>query len=67
MELKENSFLARYYKFMFNGGLPKDFCTLFWNTLIATFLLPIAIPAIIAKSEFWDRNPLILKFLIGLI
>jgi hypothetical protein len=68
MELKSNSFIAHYYRFMFNDKLPKDFCTLFWNTLISIILFPVAISAAIPlwKYENWDDRKLISKFIHGL-
>ena len=64
MEINKNSFLARYYMFMFDD-LPKDFCTLFWNTLIATIFLPITI--VIFWIPNWSKKSMIVKILYGII
>ncbi len=67
MELKENSFLAKYYRFMFDN-LPKDFCTLFWNILFATIFFPLTI-AYYPFAESWNKNafPLVVRAIFGAI
>src|SRR6478609_476468 len=66
MEINKNSFLARYYMFMFNNNLPKDFCTLFWNTPLSIILIPLAIPYRIDKNE-WFNSSLTLKTIFGTV
>lgn len=61
MEIKSNSWIAIYYRWMFNDKLPNDFCTLFWNTLLSLCSLPLTIPAYLTSfafgNEVWnDRN-----------
>ena len=66
MEINKNSFLARYYMFMFDS-LPDNFCILFWNTLISIILLPFTLMYRTVSGQYdWDMNPLILKTIYGI-
>jgi hypothetical protein len=52
---------------MFNGKLPMDFCTLFWNTLFSVVLLPFTIIAAFPlwKSDCFDDRILFGKWFNG--
>jgi len=45
--------------------LPKDFCTLFWNTLIATIFLPITIIGFWIPE--WNKKFMVIKILYGVL
>lgn len=53
MELSENSFVAKYYKWIFHNVLPMDFCTLFWNTLFSIAFFPVII---ITRLPLWGNT-----------
>lgn len=56
--------LARYYKWMFNGKLSQDFCTLFWNMLFSVLLLPFILVAAFPlwSDSCWKETTLAGKF-----
>lgn len=58
MTLDPNSLLGRYYRWMFRGKLPNDFCTLFWNMLLGVLFLPITFivwpVSLLFRSDGWN-------------
>ena len=70
MNFNTNSFLARYYRWMFRGTLPNDFCTLFWNTLLSVIFLPmtcLVYPVdLLFRTDKWESS-LAGKVVIGMI
>src|SRR5258705_3952614 len=67
--LKANSFIGRFYKFMFDDTLPETTCQLYRNTILSILLLPMAISAAfpLRKDESWDQKTLIGKWFNGCI
>lgn len=69
MTIQTTSFIAKYYRWMFRGELPNNFCTLFWNTLFSVIFLPctiIVFPVAMLFDEYiWHWSSLSAKIFRG--
>jgi hypothetical protein len=69
---KRASWYGAYYKWMFRGELPNNFCVFFWNSLLSIIFLPCTIllgliALTMPKEETWWDYRLFGKVFFGLI
>lgn len=66
---KANSFLGRYYKFIFNGVLPETTCDLYRNILFSIIFFPLFIISAVPlwADENWENKSLFRKTFNGFL